>query len=38
MKKLVTPLVSVAFILLASPFLSASAGEKAFPKIVPALE
>jgi sugar lactone lactonase YvrE len=38
MKKFFTPVVSIAIILLALPFLSASAGGKSFPKIVPALE
>jgi sugar lactone lactonase YvrE len=38
MKMKVTKLVPTAVILLALPILSASAGEKPFPKIVPALE
>jgi len=38
MKNFFTPVVSIAIILLALPFLSASAGGKSFPKIVPALE
>jgi len=38
MKIMTTKLISAAAILLAVPFLSASAGGPAFPKIVPALE
>lgn len=38
MKIMLTKLVPAAIILLALPVLTASAGGKAFPKIVPALE
>lgn len=38
MKRLLVPLVSVVIVSLALPVISVNAGEKAFPKIVPALE